>query len=95
MNRPLLTRYAECQECCNPILFVLLNTGKRIPVDPIPNPRGNVAAMRIGNNLHGHVIANNTTPNDRFTLHMPHHATCPDRPGPEPKKPRDPDPSLF
>ena len=97
MSRPLLSRYAECSECCNPILFVLLNTGKRIPVDPMPNPRGNVAAMRIGHNLHGFVLSA-THPDHRapYVLHMPHHATCPERPGPKAAKPaREPDPSLF
>ena len=96
MTRPLLSRYAECSECCNPILFVILNTGKRIPVDPMPNPRGNVAARRIGNNLHGHVIGNALAVEPPYLAHMPHAATCPDRKGPQATKTSpEPDPLLF
>lgn len=95
MTRPLLHQYAECNECCNPILFVQLDTGKRIPVDPMPNTRGNVAAMRIGNNLHGYVVQRGVlTISDRYTLHMPHAATCPERPGPAAPK-TSPDSPLF
>ena len=43
--RPLLPPRTECKECANPIVFARLDTGRLIPLDPMPNPRGNVAVM--------------------------------------------------
>ena len=92
-----LPRPGECRECAEPIRFVALDTGKLIPVNPLPNPeRGNVAAHLAGGRLHGFVISRDRLPGPfdrlRFT---PHAATCEaiDR---TPKKPApEPDPVLF
>ena len=95
MTRPLLPPRAECKECANPIVFARLDTGKLIPLDPMPTGRGNVAVMKIGNQLHGYVIsAAHPFQDARYQRAMPHAATCPDRKGPEKAKP-EPDPSLF
>lgn len=86
---------ADCRECCDPIVFVQLDTGKRIPCNPIPNERGNVAARVIGHNLHGFVITADKQPGPFYTFRMlPHFATCTERKGPEPAKPV-PDDPLF
>lgn len=93
--RPLLTPRTECKECANPIVFARLDTGKLIPLDPMPNDRGNVAVMRIGNQLHGYVISAKHPHTDaRYQRAIPHAATCPERKGPAKASP-DPDPVLF
>lgn len=35
-----------CKECGATLRFVKMRTGKAMPVDPVPDPRGNVAALR-------------------------------------------------
>lgn len=82
---------ADCRACAAPIRFVHLDTGKAMPVDPIPNARGNVAARRIGSKLHGYVISA-THPMDPMFLRMvPHYATCEE----QQRKTRQADPGLF
>lgn len=66
----------DCAECCDPIVFAILNTGRRIPLNPLPDPRGNVAVRKIGANLHGYVLTKDTTPDPLFLRMMPHFATC-------------------
>lgn len=91
-----LPRPSECNGCHEPIRFVKLNTGKALPVNPAPNPQGNVAAGLRGGRLHGFVICRDHLPGPlesyRFTAH---YATCeaierkPTKPKPEPH------PALF
>lgn len=90
-----LPRPSECKECHDPIRFVKLDTGKALPVNPQPNPEGNVAAHLAGGRLVGFVISRDHRPGPldsfRFTVH---HATCEaierrTKPKPEPH------PALF
>lgn len=38
---------AECRDCGAPIRFVrIINTGRMLPVDPVPDEKGNVWAWR-------------------------------------------------
>lgn len=92
--RPLLAPRHECHDCQGPIVFLRLDTGSVIPLDPMPNQRGNVDAMRIGQQLHGHVISAAKPHEDRYTRMIPHAATCPERKGPAPAQPT-PDLPLF
>ena len=90
-------RMGECALCHDPIVWITLDTGSRMPLDPLPldelDPRGNVAARVIGGRLHGWVISREH-PLDPLMLKMrPHAATCPvirDR-----QQHRDQHPSLF
>ena len=84
---------AECRDCGLPIVFVKLDTGKAIPVNPYPDTeRGNVAARLLGRNLHGYVISRDH-PADPLHLRMiPHAATC--EVSKRTTKPPDP-PALF
>lgn len=85
----------ECRDCGNPIRFVQLDTGTALPVDPQPNPRGNVCAQRIGGQLHGHVISHHHPAIPGAERWMPHHATCPERPPRIARPKREPEPTLF
>lgn len=97
-TRPPVPPRHECRDCAAPIVFARLDSGKAIPLDPMPNPRGNVACQLIAGRLHGHVLSEtrpypygNLTDAVRMT---PHAATCPERKGPAKAKPV-PDAPLF
>lgn len=88
-TRPRLT---ECKDCHLPIRFVTLDTGSRLPVNPMPDAHGNVAAHRTGRELFGWVVSRSNPILARMDLFMPHHATCAARqPAPKPAPP----PTLF
>ena len=80
---------ADCRACAAPIRFVQLDTGKALPVDPLPNPRGNVCARKVGGRLHGYVTSKAHGPDPMFVRFMPHHATC------EERTVKQADPALF
>lgn len=102
MTRPAFKRaqlpsLTECRDCHEPIRFVRMqDTGKALPVNPIPNPDGPVAAHIAGGRLVGFVISRDRLagPFDphRFT---PHYATCDARKSNKPNPPTAPDPALF
>lgn len=72
---------AKCRRCEAQMLFVRLDTGRSIPVDPIPDPTGNVAARRDGRGLVGHVVSKDHPVEDGQQLYRPHIAACdPDKP---------------
>lgn len=67
----------ECRDCHVPIRFVRLDTGNAMPVNPLPNRDGNVAARIAGGRLVGFVISRDHRPGPLDSLRfMPHHATC-------------------
>lgn len=90
-----LPRPAECRDCHDPIRFVKLDSGKALPVNPAPNPAGNVAAHLFGSRLIGFVISRDRRPGPgdtfRFTAHA---ATCEAIDRKTKPKPA-PDPALF
>lgn len=91
-------RLAECRACTLPIRFVTLTSGKKMPVNPKPNDRGNVATRLIAGELHGRVVGPRSKPADhREVLYMAHFATCDGRPKKQPTKAPavEPEPSLF
>ena len=69
---------AECRDCHEPIRFVRIETtGNAMPVNPLTNPKGNVAARIAGGRLVGFVISRDHRPGPLDPLRfMPHHATC-------------------
>jgi hypothetical protein len=71
-----------CDRCFATIRFVRLDTGKPIPVDPIPQPdRGNVAAHLEGKTLVGYVISSAKPLQAAYERYVPHFASCkPDKP---------------
>lgn len=81
---------SSCRFCEARILFVRLDTGKAIPVNPIPDPGGNVAADWQGTALVGFVLSREKPLREGFHTYRPHKADC------HPDKPRVPRPdSLF
>lgn len=99
---PRGVRMSECRDCCDPIVFVLVDTGRRIPCNPLPDDRGNVAARVIGHNLHGFVISKDkaptqTGPGSGFYPYrmVPHFATCEEQKHNQPKPAPPPDVPLF
>ncbi len=92
---PKLPKMSDCRGCHEPIRFVKLDTGKALPVNPQPDPRGNVAAHLAGGSLHGFVISRDRLPGARDPFRfVPHYATCEDVKKP-PKRDPAPDPYLF
>lgn len=69
---------AECRDCHEPIRFVLITTtGRPMPVNPLTNERGNVAARIAGGRLVGFVISRDRRPGPLDPLrYMPHAASC-------------------
>lgn len=83
-----------CHDCHAQIRFVRLDTGRPIPIDPIPYPdKGNVAAKPQGTTLVGYVISKAKPLKAGYETYMPHRASC------RPDKPRvhaeDRTPTLF
>lgn len=72
---------SSCRDCHQRIVFVRIeNTGNPLPVDPFPDPDGNVYARRHGGaGLLGHVAHKGEQLPDGWRVYMPHHATCPSR----------------
>lgn len=85
-------RMSDCRECADPIVWAMLDTGKRIPLNPLPNPdKGNVACRVVGGNLHGYVISKDHPADPLFLRMVPHFSTCEART----QSSRPADPALF
>jgi hypothetical protein len=78
-------RLAVCRKCGKPITFAVVanNAGKppsRMPLDPTPNPDGNVAVYKDATgSLVGRVVGKGGDHLGYERLMMPHFATCPER----------------
>lgn len=83
----------DCRDCAGPIRFVKLDNGTALPVDPMPNPDGNVCAQRVAGRLIGYVTSHDHGPDPRLLRMMPHAATCENRTKPK-SRPAGP-PTLF
>lgn len=69
---------ALCEGCGAEIRFALLGTGNRIPIDPTPDPDGNVAVYRDADgDLRGRVVTVARPVLAYERLHHTHFATCP------------------
>lgn len=82
----------SCRDCGASLRFVLMaDSGKSLPVNPIADPTGNVAARKLGGRLTaGYVIARDRPLKAGFELYRPHRADC------KPNTPRGPRPAhLF
>lgn len=90
-----------CRSCHTRILFVRIETtGRLMPVDPHPDPDGNVYARHVPDIGHlGHVATKDEQLPDGWRIYMPHFATCPATAGswspPEPATVPAPEPTLF
>ncbi|MFC7909023.1 hypothetical protein [Streptomyces nigra] len=70
-------RPIPCRDCRQPVLWTTTEAGKKLAVDPDPNPAGNTAVWRDGTGA-----IRSRRPSDELPLcgwerlHMPHVATC-------------------
>ena len=86
----------SCDDCQARIVFVkMLDTGRSVPVDPIPNDAGSVCARLVGNQMQGYVESATHAYQRPFTRYMAHFASCDARERPAPKPKPDPVPTLF
>jgi len=92
-RRPL-AKLHECRLCHEPIVFCRLDNGKAMPLNPLPDSRGNVAVHLAGGNLHGFVISRDRLPGPVDQRMVPHYATCEKQRTPI-KPARQPDEPLF
>lgn len=71
-----------CRECGKPVLFAIVSNrqGKppsRMPLDPRPDPAGNVACYRDGTGaMVGRVLGKGEEKTGYERMWMPHFATC-------------------
>lgn len=75
-----MRRLSTCAQCLREVLWTLADAGKRLAVDPVPDPQGNTAVYRDGAGTY-----RSRRPSDELPLmawerlHVPHVATCPGR----------------
>ncbi|MFD3835350.1 hypothetical protein ACFWWC_03710 [Streptomyces sp. NPDC058642] len=73
-------RPTPCRDCRRPVLWTTTEAGKRLAVDPEPNPAGNAGVWRDGTGAVRSRRPSEELPlNGWERLHMPHVATCPAR----------------
>lgn len=69
---------ATCGSCDAAIVWALLPSGKRMPLDATPAPDGNIAARRDANgDLHARVLKAGDEPADGERRGTSHFSTCP------------------
>jgi hypothetical protein len=73
-------RLVPCRDCRRPVLWTTTEAGKRLAVDPEPDPTGNAAVWRDGTGAWRSRRPTAELPlNGWERLHLPHVATCPAR----------------
>lgn len=68
-------RDAACAGCGKPILWAVTDNAKRMPLDPEPDPDGNVAVWQ-DTGRRCRVLLKGEQPTAYERLYMPHWATC-------------------
>lgn len=85
-----------CRDCHTDVLWVTLSdSGKRMPVDPYPDDRGNVAIRKspVPGEWTAYVVSHDRPPAPGWKVVRSHMATCPKRRKEAPE--REPEPTLF
>jgi hypothetical protein len=83
----IMPRSERCRYCHRRLIFAYTVNNKLMPLDPVPNPAGNVAVYRDDRgDLIATVLSANRQKQPHEMLHMAHFATCPDRPAPKTKE---------
>ncbi len=70
-------KVTRCGSCDQPVRWVLTLAGKRMPLDPLPHPMGNVVFDVAGSRQLVRVVANQDLPCPGVSFRA-HFATCPD-----------------
>lgn len=68
-------RTSPCTRCGRQIGWVITDTGRRMPIDPEPDPTGNVICNYEAGVLRGHVLTKGE-PRPSGVAFLPHFATC-------------------
>ncbi|MFJ4009420.1 hypothetical protein [Streptomyces sp. NPDC090026] len=80
-----MSRHPTCPTCHRTVRWTLTEAGRRLAVDPTPNPDGNTAVWRDGTGTWRSRRPTTDLPLTGWErLHMPHPATCPARQTPLP-----------
>lgn len=67
-----------CKRCGQRVNWAITRKGKRMPVDPQPDPEGNLAVHRDGKGeFRARVLVDGEEPAGYERRCMPHFATCP------------------
>ncbi|MEU3162224.1 hypothetical protein ACPCAJ_21260 [Streptomyces griseoincarnatus] len=75
-----MKRLIPCRDCRRPILWTITEAGKRLAVDPDPDPAGNTAVRCDGTGAWRSRRPTQELPLMGWErLHKPHVATCPKR----------------
>ncbi|MGC4106069.1 MAG: hypothetical protein QM753_06900 [Thermomicrobiales bacterium] len=67
-----------CRECGATLRFITMaDSGKRMPVNPVPDPRGRIAARFTGHRwAGGYVLKAGEAPRPGFKVFRTHYADC-------------------
>jgi len=71
---------STCRDCRATIRFVRLESGKSMPVNPMPDETGTVAADWQGRVLVGYVLSKTDPLRPGYRLYRAHRADCSDKP---------------
>lgn len=69
----------HCHSCGQAVRWVVTVNGRRMPIDPLPHPRGNVELRPLGSQLTAFVHDNRELPLSIDRVYRAHAATCPNR----------------
>jgi hypothetical protein len=67
---------ATCDGCLAPIRWVITVAGRRMPLDPDPQPDGNVVPVDVEGRMLARVLTGDELPAQEPAW-VPHHRTCP------------------
>lgn len=71
-------KVSECSSCGAPVLWVVTEGGKRMPLDPDPSEAGNVVPLRTRDGLRARVLSGSSPePPAGTPRHVSHFVTCP------------------
>lgn len=76
-------------------MFVHLDTGSTMPLNPMPSPRGTVACSVVGRRLEGYVITHRHLADPYAWRMTPHAATCEELKAEQRRRAPEPHPALF
>lgn len=68
----------RCRGCPAPVIWVVLDSGKRMPVDEVPHAGGNVKIWESRGVQCGRVLGPLEVEMSTDELHTSHFVTCPD-----------------
>lgn len=78
MTTPVRPGPPTCRRCQATLRFIRLANGSLMPVNPVPDRTGNVAARKVGSRYAaGYVLRKGEEPKPGFVVFRPHFADCP------------------